>query len=190
MPQASAAGNTELNVSGTITPSSCTPTLSNGGAIDYGKILVKDLNPDKHTLLPRNTLQLNVQCEGPTLFALATLDNRGGTAVIPNHHGLGTTPNDENLGSVALTVSNPVADTLPVLTIVSLDGGANWFPGTQLNHISWLAIASLDNPARPIAVKTFDTDITFFTRIARADGLTLTDEAPIDGHVTLTLRYL
>ena len=190
LPQASAASSTDLNVSGMITPSSCTPTLSDGGAIDHGKITVTDLNQDRHTLLPPDTLQLNVRCEGSTLFALTTLDNRGGTAVIPNHHGLGTTPNDENLGSVALVLSNPVADTLAVRTIVSLDGGTQWAAGSHLSHLSLLAIASMDDPPRPIAVTTFDADIVFYTRIARADSLTLNDEVPVDGHVTVTMRYL
>lgn len=186
-----AASNTELSVTGMITPNACTPGLSDEGKVDHGKLTKRDLHPDRNTLLPRNILQLAVRCEGATLFALTTLDNREGSAVIPNHHGLGTTANNENLGSVSMALSNPVADlTTPVRTIVSLDGGASWFVGTQLNHLSLLAVASVDNPTQPMAVTNFDADITLNTRIARADSLTLTDEVPLDGHVTVELRYL
>ena len=186
-----AASNTDLSVTGMITPNACTPGLSDEGKVDHGKLTKRDLHPDRNTLLPRNTLHLEVRCEGATLFALTTLDNREGSAVIPNHHGLGTTANNENLGSVSMALSNPVADlTTPVRTIVSLDGGATWFVGTQLNHLSLLAVASVDNPTQPLAVTNFDADITLNTRIARADSLTLTDEVPLDGHVTVELRYL
>lgn len=185
-----AASNTDLSVTGMITPNACTPGLSEDGKVDHGKLTKRDLHPDRTTLLPRNTLQLEVRCEGATLFALTTLDNREGSAVIPNHHGLGMTPNNEKLGSVSMGLSNPVADTAAVRTIVSLDGGASWVAGTQLSHLSLLAVASAANPTQPIAVTNFDADITLNTRIARADGLTLTDEVPLDGHVTVELRYL
>ena len=185
-----AASQIDLSVTGVITPKACTPGLSDGGTVDHGKLTSRDLNQDRDTLLPRNTLRLNVQCEGSTLFALTTIDNRHGTAVIPNHHGLGTTPNDENLGSVSLTLNNPVADTQAVRTIVSLDGGTTWAPGTQLGHLNLLAVAAADNTTQPMAVTVFDADIVLYTRIARADGLTLTDEVLVDGHATLEMKYL
>lgn len=186
-----AASNTELSVTGMLTPSACEPGLSDDGKVDHGKLTVRDLNPDRHTLLPRNTLQVEVRCEGPTLFALTTLDNRQGSAVIPNHHGLGTTPDNENLGSVAMALSNPLADDKPARTIVSLDGGAHWYIGTQLNHLTLLAVASLQEaPLQPMPVTTFDADVSLYTRIAPASGLTLNEEVPLDGHITIELRYL
>lgn len=190
VPTALAASQAELSVTGVITPKACTLELSDGGTIDHGKVTARDLNPDRHTLLPPHTLHLSMRCEGPTFFALTTIDNRDGTAVIPNHHGLGTTPNGENLGSVSLTLSNPVADNTAVRTIISLDGGTTWAAGTQLGHLNLLAVAAQDNTTQPMAVAAFDSDIVLYTRIARADGLTLTDEAPVNGHATLEVRYL
>ncbi|MBI6553116.1 DUF1120 domain-containing protein [Pseudomonas veronii] len=190
VPSALASSQAELSVSGVITPKACTPGLAEGGTIDHGKVTVRDLNQDRDTLLPRNTLHLNVRCEGSTLFAMTTIDNRHGTSVIPNHHGLGTTPNDEKLGSVSLSLSNPMADTMAVRTIVSLDGGTTWTPGTQLGHLNLLAVAAMDNPTQPMAVTIFEADIVLYTRIARADGLTLTDEVLVDGHATLEMKYL
>lgn len=43
-PFAVAASSTDLTVTGVITPQACTPSLSNGGIIDNGKISAKDLN--------------------------------------------------------------------------------------------------------------------------------------------------
>ena len=190
VPSALAGSQADLQVTGVITPKACIMGFSNDGVIDHGKVTVRDLNQDRYTLLPLNTLHLSVQCEGSTLFALTTIDNRPGTAVIPNHHGLGTTPHDEKLGSVSLGLSNPVADEAVARTIVSLDGGTSWAAGTQLGHLNLLAAASTDNTTRPMAVTRFDADVALYTRIARADGLTLTDEVPLDGHVTVEVRYL
>ncbi len=189
IPLASAGSQTEVKVTGWITPQACMTGLSDGGTVDHGNIAVRDLNQDKNTLLPRSTLRLSVQCKGATFFALTTIDNRHGSSVIPNHHGLGTTPNDENLGSVSLSLSNPVADGAAVRTLMSLDNGGSWFTGTVLGHSNLLAIASVDNISQPMAVTAFDADITFYTRIARADGLTVAGRVPINGHMTIELRY-
>lgn len=185
-----AASNTDLNVTGLITPNACTPGLSDGGVIDHGKLAARDLNQDSHTQLPHHTMRLSVRCDGSTFFALTTLDNRDGSSVVSSLHGLGMTPNDEKLGSVGLGLSNPVADNTPVRTILSRDGGATWVTGSHLGHFGLLAVASVDNTTQPIAVKDFEADIGLYTMIARASDLTLIDEVPIDGHVTVELRYL
>ena len=41
---AMAASSVDLSVKGVITPNACTPSLSGGGVVDYGKISAKDLN--------------------------------------------------------------------------------------------------------------------------------------------------
>ncbi|WP_330220783.1 DUF1120 domain-containing protein [Pseudomonas frederiksbergensis] len=48
-PYALAASSTDLTVTGTITPSACTPSLSGNGVVDYGKISARDLNQDTST---------------------------------------------------------------------------------------------------------------------------------------------
>jgi class 3 adenylate cyclase len=59
-----------------------------------------------------------------------------------------------------------------------------------LGHLNLLAVAAADNTTQPMAVTVFDADIVLYTRIARADGLTLTDEVLVDGHATLEMKYL
>lgn len=99
-----AASSIDLAVKGTITPSACTPTLANGGVVDYGKISAKDLKVDSHTRLPSQKLQMTVDCEAATLFALAAKDNREGTESSLDYYnfGLGLINGSEKLGYLEL----------------------------------------------------------------------------------------
>lgn len=189
-PSVFAASDTDLTVSGRITPSSCTPNLTNGGVIDHGKMTARDLQVEAPTRLTPAEMRLEVQCEGETFFTLTTVDNRAGTSAInPAHHGLGKTPEDEKLGSVAFSLFDPVADAKPVKAIISRDAGASWAPSIYLGHQALTSFAELDGPNTPIALKTLNARLRAFTIIAPANGLTLLDEVPIDGQATLQLKY-
>ena len=50
-----AASSTDLTVKGLITPSACTPALSNAGAVDFGKLSAKDLNQMKSLGCPSSS---------------------------------------------------------------------------------------------------------------------------------------
>ena len=189
-PGAFAASSTDVNLSGTITPSACAPVLSNGGVIDHGKMTAKDLQPASPTRLNPAEMHLEVQCEGETFFTLTTVDNRAGTSVInPAHHGLGLTPEKEKLGSVAFSLFDPVADEQPVKVIISRNGGANWSESIYLGHEALTSFAALGGPNTPIALKTLSARLRAFTIIVPATDLTLLDEVPIDGQATLQLKY-
>lgn len=189
-PTAFAASNTDLLVRGSITPSACSPVISGGGTVDFGKVSVKDLNTDTYTDLPRETMLLSVRCDGPTYFTLNTIDNRSGTAASHfSWHGLGTTPSDEKVGDAGLGLYLPVADGVSVRTISSRDGGVTWMPSVMLSHTLLTAIAHSDDVI-PIAVQELDAEIRLITHIAPANNLTLTDEVPIDGHATVQVNYL
>ncbi|MCE6980482.1 DUF1120 domain-containing protein [Pseudomonas frederiksbergensis] len=77
-----AASTTELTVTGMITPSACSPILSAGGVVDYGKISAKDLmptnapNPVNESLLGNYSPQLSVACDASTPFSLRVSDDR------------------------------------------------------------------------------------------------------------------
>ena len=189
-PLALAASSTDLAVKGTITPSACAPLISGGGMVDYGKMAARDLQAEQYTALPSQSMQLSVRCEAPTFFTLTTVDNRAGSSA--NHaswHGLGMTPHDEKLGGVAFRVRNPVADGAVVRMVISSDG-VTWNPSDILSYAFKSAVASDSGQLAPIAVKDFNADLRLFTRVAPADELTLIDEVPIDGHVTVQLNYL
>lgn len=189
-PATHAASSTELSVTGLITPGACTPSLSGGGVVDHGKVTVKDLNPLKPTSLQNGTLYLDVNCEAATLFTLTTIDNRSGSSAFhPNSHGLGVINDDQNLGSVAFGLFDAIADGAPVKTIMSLNDGANWRVSSYLGHAGLTSFASLTDQTTPIAIKDLNARLTAFTTIVRANDLTLSDEIPIDGHVTMQLNY-
>ncbi|KAB0521359.1 DUF1120 domain-containing protein [Pseudomonas extremorientalis] len=189
-PAAFAASTTDLSVSGTITPSSCTPSLSNEGVVDHGKLTGRDLDIDLPTRLLPGEMQLDVHCEGATHFTLTTVDNRGGTSAInPVFHGLGVVNDDQMLGSVALGLFEPVADATPVQAIMSRDGGASWGPSSYLGHAALTAFAAAGAPYTPIAITDLSARLRAFTIIAPARDLTLLDELPIDGSATLQLKY-
>ncbi|WP_338489710.1 DUF1120 domain-containing protein [Pseudomonas trivialis] len=190
MPSVFAASNTDLTVSGAIVPSACMPSLTNGGVIDHGKMTSRDLQPNMPTLLAPEELRLEVLCEGETFFTLTTVDNRAGTEIInASNHGLGLTPNDEKIGSVALTLFDPVADANPVNVIVSRDGGISWQLSPYLGHAAQTSFARPGVNA-PVALKHLSARMRAFSLIAPATELTLLDEIPVDGHATLQLKYL
>lgn len=189
-PGAFAASSTDVNLSGTITPSACAPVLSNGGVIDHGKMTAKDLQPTSPTRLNPAEMRLEVLCEGETFFTLTTVDNRAGSSAInPRHHGLGLTPEKEKLGSVAFSLFDPVADETPVKVIISSNGGANWSESIYLGHEALTSFAALGGANTPIALKTLNARLRAFSIIVPATDLTLLDEVPIDGQATLQLKY-
>ncbi|OPA93345.1 hypothetical protein BFW86_04525 [Pseudomonas fluorescens] len=186
-----AASSVDLTVKGLITPSACTPTLSNGGSVDYGKISAKDLNVDSETSLDSQILQLTVTCDAATLMALDADDNRAGS----NHgddafeFGLGLINGTEKLGRMALRLLTPIADGVPVRTVSSSDGGVSWAASGDLTPIELLAPAAIGVDA-PIPVQVWTADLVVDSAIAPANGLTLTNEAAIDGSATITVHYL
>ncbi|KRP62249.1 DUF1120 domain-containing protein [Pseudomonas trivialis] len=185
-----AASHTDLSVSGAIVPSSCTPSLSDEGLIDHGKMTSKDLQATKPTLLAPAELRLEVHCEGKTFFTLSTIDNRAGTSAINwRDHGLGLSPNDEKLGSVTFTLFDPVADENAVNVIVSSNGASSWSTSNYLGHEGLTSFAALGTKT-PIAVKDLSARLRAFSIIVPANELTLLDEVPVDGQATLQLKYL
>ncbi|RMP85608.1 hypothetical protein ALQ17_02289 [Pseudomonas fluorescens] len=85
-----AASSTELNVTGLITPSACTPTLSANGIVDHGRVPAHTLNQFEFSVLPTQALDLNVSCNDSVLFVLVGLDNRADSSLGPGfYYGLG-----------------------------------------------------------------------------------------------------
>ncbi|WP_426128279.1 DUF1120 domain-containing protein [Pseudomonas sp. DWP1b1] len=187
-----AASTVDLSLKGAITPSACTPSLSDGGVVDYGKIAAKDLSPTGTTVLPRLSLQLTVDCEAQTLFALTGRDNRLGSSIFPalNHmYGLGMVSGNVKLGAYQIGVFDPVADE-PVYPLYSSDQGATWLVnsfGSYMGHYHWTAFGDSTTPK---ALRTVKVDLRFVTEIARVQDLPITEEMPIDGSATLDMIYL
>ncbi|MGE8150670.1 DUF1120 domain-containing protein [Pseudomonas vancouverensis] len=189
-PFAMAASSTDLTVTGTITPSACTPSFPDGGIIDFGKINAKDLNQTGYTELGRPRTTLSVACDGPTTFALQAIDNRPNTATDRPYFGLGLTPADEKLGHYVPWIFNVVADGLTASAIKSSNQGNSWVAAPYLAATQYLSISDPSAPTIPLAAKDVTMDLEIRTWIGRADRLTLTDEVSIDGSATFEMKYL
>jgi hypothetical protein len=186
-----AASSVDLSVTGTITPSACTPTLSSGGVVDYGKISAKDLNADEKTFLVRQTVQLTLTCAGPTFAAIAAKDNREGSDFNNDYteFGLGLINASEKLGGMELFLRTPLADGVPVRIIGSADDGSTWLPEPYLTRTNMLTVANTGTQT-PISMQTLSADLHIDSFIAPTNQLTLNNEVAIDGSVTLSVVYL
>lgn len=186
-----AALSAELTVTGLITPSACTPELSNGGVVDHGKISVKDLAD--YTKLEKVTLQLKVDCAASTFFALKSTDNREGTGTgryqgLAGFYGLGLSTDNQKLGNYELKMENVVADGTERLLIESVNGHT-WFYASpeSIWQPGWMRSVSAPGYI-PAAVQNLQTDLVVETAIKKPTMTT--DEIRLDGSATLDVVYL
>lgn len=186
-----AASSVDLTVRGLITPSACEPTLSGGGNVEIGKISAKDLNAATETPLADHPLQLTVTCDAATLMAIEPKDNRAGSASVVDDaaFGLGLVNGAEKLGYFAMTMTSAVADGVDVGPIASRDNGLTWTRLVALINNGITSVADSTTVA-PVPVQSLVADLTVSPFIAPANSLTLTEEVPIDGSTTLTVKYL
>ncbi|WP_256597476.1 hypothetical protein [Pseudomonas sp. 31-12] len=135
-------------------------------------------------------MQFNVTCDEPTVYALKSIDNRPDTQTgSPLFFGLGLTHAEEKLGYFWPYIGNLQADGQRVDAIRSRDGGGSWARTSKISSNELLATSAIGGTT-PIAVKNLSTLLQIDTKIARADGLTLNEEVPIDGFMTLEINYL
>lgn len=186
-----AASSIDMSVRGLITPSACTPGLGNGGQFEVGKIAAKDLRINDYTVLNDHITQVTITCEAPTLMAIEPKDNRAGSESMgePVYFGLGLINGDEKLGSLSMFLEKVVADGVASRAIDSLDGGTTWERHFAVGPDRITSVAATGSLV-PVPVREFAAQMTLTPAIAPASGLTLIDEVPIDGSVTLTVRYL
>jgi len=189
-PAAFAASTVDLTVTGLITPNSCTPLLSGGGQVDYGKISAKDLKTTQSTLIGVRTLQMSVSCDAPILVGLKAIDNRSGSSATLQGMGLGLINGDQKLGYYYLYLRNPIADTVAVQPIVTEDNGRSWMNDAFWNPQYLSSVAAMSDDSQPIPMQNLTVDLEVQTLIARTDGLDLSNEVPIDGSATLEVKYL
>lgn len=189
-PHAVAASSTDLTVTGSITPSACTPSLTENGNIDYGKISARDLNPTTSTNLEPRTIFLNVNCEAATRFALQGHDNRLGSSNQATSFGLGKINGDQNLGRFVLAMASAVADGVGVQAIKSQDGQTGWVGHLFWNPGYYVSVADRADLTTPIPVKDMEMELLISASISPANDLDLTHEVNLDGSATLEMKYL
>lgn len=150
----------------------------------------KDLEADQPTDLEPLSTQLTVACEAATLMGIESKDNRAGSSYFDQDttFGLGLVNGNQKLGYLWASLKSYMADGAPAYGIYSMDGGLTWAPGSlKPGSLSSVYKAA---PMAPMPVQMLTATMLLDTAIAPTKGLTLTDEVPIDGSITLTVRYL
>jgi hypothetical protein len=187
------AGSTvDLGVTGLITPRACSVSLSDSGLVDFGKIPARILNQSEFTLLPSQQMGLGISCEGPTLFALVGIDNQPGSSPAPTvFYGLGMNLHapTERLGSVGLSLRGPVGDDIALRVLSSSDNGRTWRPEPNAYPGQYMGFARPDGQ-QPGPIKQLVASLRVETAISPANTLTLAEEVPLQGSITLDLKYL
>jgi len=197
---AHAVSTVDLAVTGLITPMACTPLLSGGGLVDFGKISRNDLNLTNGTRLPHKYLTLTVNCNAPGRFALRMRDNRDGTAHVNSEifYGLGLDTSGNKIGvySVSFDPRQTVVDDLAVVYgTESTTGGLAWRMA-NLNPIdvgsrSLLGFTDVvGSTAGPSAIQTLTSTLKLEATINARQNLDLSVETPMDGSATLEVVYL
>ncbi|MFK8332862.1 DUF1120 domain-containing protein [Pseudomonas sp. BJa5] len=198
------ASTTDVNISGVLTPSACTPALTSNGQVDFGNIALPDLDPQPglpdHSILAPRHLTFTVMCDRPTRFALvATGNRRDSTSIpLPNAFGLGTTSSGQAIGyySAIWTNNDARLDSLPADTLYSEDQGNTWTPvsGGSFEHLGDKPDARLSftrrgvgqNSPSPATLLTLRLQVSGWLR----NDIPHLDAALLDGHMTIELQYL
>ena len=195
-----AASQVDLAVTGRLTPTACTPLLSNGAVIDYGKISRQDLNVDKGTRLPIKPLQVSIACNGANRFALRMRDNRDGSAMVNSeiYYGLGLDHSGNRIGlySMAFDPRQTIVDgSTLVYGTESTTCGLAWRTA-NLNPInigakSYLGFTDIaGSTAGPSAIQELTSTVQVETVINATQNLDLSRDIALDGLATLEVVYL
>ncbi|WP_433741502.1 DUF1120 domain-containing protein [Pseudomonas putida] len=199
-PTVLAASAVDLSVNGLITPVACTPSLSNNGLVDYGKISRQDLSLDKRTKLRDQTLDFSLQCTGPARLALLMRDNRDGSAIVNSeiYYGLNHDSSGNKIGLYSLNFdpASTVVDEWPqVYRTDSTTGGVAWSSSSSrsipIGARSYLGFTDVaGSSAGPIGIQSLTSRVIVETVIAPTSELDLGTEVHLDGSATLDVVYL
>jgi hypothetical protein len=195
-----AASTVDLSVKGVVIPTACTPQLSSGGLIDYGKISQQDLNVDKGTRLPVKYLQVSVGCNGPSRFALRMRDNRDGSAMVNSeiYYGLGLDNSGNRIGLYSLTFDprqTVVDSSAMIYGTESTTDGLAWRTA-NLNPIdiganSYLGFTDTEGSTTgPSQIQELISTVKVEAVINAKQNLDLSTDILLDGSATMEVVYL
>ncbi|WP_339468583.1 DUF1120 domain-containing protein [Pseudomonas sp. EL_65y_Pfl1_R83] len=188
-----AASTVDLSVKGSITPSACTPSISNNGLVDHGKISLQDLEPTGPTELPKAVLKLGVDCEGASLFALASVDNRASTPGPSSSWVMGRLTPTTWIGSYFLTMQNILTDDPAAYAIYSFDNGSTWLFNSEqdLPSSTLIAFGNQTSGIRaPVHLTNVSLDLLVESFIHSKTDIPTGTTIALDGSATFELRYL
>lgn len=203
-----------LKLTGTLTNAACTPSLSNGGVADYGRIMLSDLSPTDTNQLGNRDVTLSISCTSPTKVAWTIVDDRADSVqklTITNTgwnngeswgnflYGVGKTAGDVKLGAYAVVIHSS--------SITADDNEAQGLTSVPSIDDAWVYMSSTSEPVRPslnmftvgpkgsgsLYPKAYSNAV-FPLRVSLAiqgtDALAITDDTNIDGQATISLVYI
>ncbi|MCF4995590.1 DUF1120 domain-containing protein [Pseudomonas syringae] len=196
------AESVELNVVGTIIPTSCIPAFAGGGTVDLRKISAATLNQTTQTLLNEHDISLHINCDAPAPVEVSVRDNRSATKLPGINDGAGNSDatlfygigeiNGTRIGGFALRHGVPETDgTAQTLLTRTLAAPAWQLPLTRLVAnapalYSWGTNAA----AGPVAARHHGFPMSLLPIIGPSNNLPIADEIPLDGSVTFDMFYL
>lgn len=204
----------ELIVTGEYKPAACHATLSNQGALDYGRMPASSLNATTYTTLPIKTLAdaITVTCESATSVGIDITDNRATSVVYTDiakamNRGLPSGMTNVNMvyGLGVDSASNKIGNYIAELNNARVDGVQAYFSENGF----LFSPTSFANPAAPFGIpsqnngyvfvdkshttligKVFISDFSAHPEIAPTNNLSLSKEITLDGSATINLYYL
>lgn len=191
----------ELRLQARFAPAACTPSLSGGGTVAFGKLSVLDLNMDKETALPARPLVVNVACDAPSSFTLRMGDNRLGSATgaaDDTTFGLGLDARQNKIGRYRL-VFDPTRTTADswaqLFRTDSATGTSAWSSASAsplaISTSRYLGFSSsVGSTSGPVPIQQLSATTSLEAVIAPLGSLDLGSEVRLDGAATLELHYL
>ncbi|WP_038859689.1 DUF1120 domain-containing protein [Cronobacter sakazakii] len=212
---AQAADSVDLNVKGTLVNGSCTPSLENGGVVDFGYIPLGNLSKTETNSLGQKKIVLTITCDSEMPVAFDVKDNRSESMVDltvnsafyngsnctagSNKFGLGKTAENVNIGAYCVGINVPEATidgTSGDVIYKNLGNAANDWSKTgdgSVRNFSpddrYLTIADAGTVI-PKAGKNFTFPLIVTAAIQGTDVLAITDNTNLDGSATISLVYI
>ena len=202
------AGETAvLKVQGTLTNSSCSAELGQGGVIDYGNIRLGSLSADTNNTIGQKQIPVSITCTAATKVGFTITDNHGDSnARLPVDvntttnvtdayytYGVGKTTGGVNIGNYSMWMTDVVADGNTVDPIVQnndwTDG--HWVKGSvpRSDTVTTTSFATTGTK-EPLAITAATFNFVTNLVIQKTKTLAITDDTPFEGQSTMTLVYL
>ncbi|HAS1786900.1 TPA: DUF1120 domain-containing protein [Enterobacter cloacae] len=196
-----------LKVHGTLTNAACSPSIGNGGVIDYGFIRLGDLSATENNKIGMKQVPVTITCTAPTKVGFTILDNRADSnAQLPLDiggnqnqsakyytYGVGTTTEGVKIGNYGMWMTDVTADGNTVDPVSNNhDWEASKWHKTGIPRSDAFTTTSFEatGTEAPIAITTANFNFVTNLTIRDTAALAITDDTPLDGQATMTLVYL
>ena len=202
MNSAFAADSLDLKVTGTLVVGSCTPVIDNAATVDYGDIAVAGLSATSANSLGDKTTNFTVSCESAMKVGFTTTDDRTdsektglSTAQDTTHtFGLGFADAASTIpiGGYNVALQAPTYDSAAGSILTSTDSGSTWNVTANANMVNGgTEVYTVGNSSGvPVAFQTAVFPLKVSASTQATNTLNLTDDTPLNGQATITLKYL